>query len=403
MAKILVKRTDNDIREIERKGDHCDSRKAAWFAIKKGSEVIKEIQLWSPRKNWRSLKAAQSALNSQARKVLEMRLEAIHKLKLAPHHQRGFRLSRYTGAKNPRVVNALCLISGHEGQEIPGLVAHDRVVVDAEHMEQALGPATVDEIFRIRKHIGEHVYISTNVSETPQIVRNLKTGEVDSRAMAALTAFKVIAALAAGTDVVKVGFANLDSYKRDLRSKEVIKQMRLVREIVDNAVKERALVMPLNQTCQFPLFSVFFPEIGIDSIGESPREIAEKAIRITKEGGWQGLLLDTFDKFAGHSYKDFYSLRDTAELAEMAHDAELEFWIAGSISCKEVPRLVKRNVDLICFGGAARHKSAQRITSVRGKQDQSIKRPLVVDLVKAFEENDPRSVGSWPYKVPPAG
>src|SRR5262249_57435565 len=83
------------------------------------------------------------------------------------------------GIRDSRPVNALCLISGHEGQEIPGLVDADRVVVDAEHMQQALGPATLTEIFRIRKAIGEHVYISTNVSETPQIVRAVGTGQID--------------------------------------------------------------------------------------------------------------------------------------------------------------------------------------------------------------------------------
>jgi len=401
MPKFLVTRARKDIEAIRRKGDHRDSRKAAWFAIKKGGEVIRDIQLLAPRKTWRSIdqRKVQGALNLRARRILEMRLDSIHALKLAPHHAQGFRMSSHTGAKRPRPVNALCLISGHEGQEIPGLVAHDRVVVDAEHMEQALGPATADEIFRIRKRIGEHVYISTNVSESPQIVRSLKTGEVDTRSTAALTASKIIAAVESGTDVVKVGFANLDPYKRDLRSREVLKQMLLVRKTIDDAVVERLLSWPLNQTGAYPLISVFFPEIGIDSMGERPRTTAEKAIRLTQGGGWQGVLLDTFDKFSGRKYSDFYSLKDTRELAEMAHDAKIEFWIAGSISRAEVASLLKCKVDLICFGGAARHESGKRVSDKPGKPDESIKRRLVVELVRAFEENDPRSVGTWPYDV----
>lgn len=78
-----------------------------------------------------------------------------------------------------------------------------------EHLEQALGPATVDELVETRRAIGEQVYISTNVSESPQIVRSIKTGRIDTRSTAALTATKVIAAIEAGADVVKVGFAHL--------------------------------------------------------------------------------------------------------------------------------------------------------------------------------------------------
>lgn len=399
MARYLVERADKDLDAIRRKGNHLDSRKAAWFAIRQGSGVIKDIQLKSPkRKKWKTLKDAEPFLNWQTRQILKMRLDAIHRLKQAPHHVHGFRLSAWTGIKKHRPVGALCLISGHEGQEIPGLVAFDRVVVDAEHMEQALGPATIDEIFKIRKRIGEYVYISTNVSETPQIVRSLKSGKVDSRAIAALTASKVIAALQAGADVVKVGFAHLDFSKRDLTSDEVIREMKLVRTYVDNAIKERAIVMPLNLTGRYPLISVFFPEIGIDSNGERPREIAEKAINITAKGGWQGVLIDTFEKHTGKVYKDYYSLQDTDELAELAHKNKLEFWIAGSISRDEIGELAKRKVDLICFGGAARHRSGRRAEKVRGRRDESIKRDLVEELVREFEKADKRLDGSrWPY------
>lgn len=401
MKRDLVQRSDEDIQEIRRKGDHKDSRRAAWFAIGKGSGVIADIQrIASKAETWERLDQALPLVNEQARAILAMRLEAIHRLKQAPHHANGFRPSAHTGAGHARPVTALCLISGHEGQEIPGLVAYDRVVVDAEHMEQALGPATLTEIFRIRKRIGEHVYISTNVSETPQIVRELQTGRVDGRATAALTASKVVAALGAGADVVKVGFANLDPYKRDLTSEEVLKQMKLVRKAVDDVVDERLVVMPLNVKGKgrYPLISVFFPEIGIDSNGERPRGIAEKAIQLTAAGGWQGVLIDTFEKYTGKTYKDFYSLEDTAALARMAHQQGLEYWIAGSIERGEVAALLKCKVDLICFGGAARHESGKRVTVEKGRKDESIKRTLVEKLVREFERADPRRDGSkWPY------
>jgi uncharacterized protein (UPF0264 family) len=287
-------------------------------------------------------------------------------------------------------VNALCLISGHEGQEIPGLVRHDRVVVDAEHMEQALGPATVTEIFGIRRKIGEQVYISTNVSETPQIVRNPGDGKVDTRSTAALTATKVIAAIDAGADVVKVGFANLDDYKRDLKSAEVLEQMKQVRAEVNRAVQEHVILWPLNRTSQFPLIAVFFPEIGVNAHGEPPFEIANTGITLAAQGGWQGVLIDTFDKRAGRGYKDFYTLADTKRLAALAHRNGIELWIAGSITADEAGPLVKCKVDLICFGGAARHRTGKREEVVRGKQDLTIKRPLVEELVRAFESADPR-------------
>jgi uncharacterized protein (UPF0264 family) len=388
----LVERTDADIEEIRSKGDHTDSRRAAWFAIGKGSEVIVDIQRHASRQSgWLRLQDALPFVNAQAKRILEMRLEAIHRFKQAPHSVQGFRMSARTRAEKPRPVNALCLVSGHEGQEIPGLVRHDRVVVDAEHMEQALGPATLTEIFKIRKHIGEHVYISTNVSETPQIVRDLQTGEVDSRATAALTASKVIAALGAGADVVKVGFANMDPYKRDLTSERVLEQMKLVRRQVDDVVSERLIVIPLTETLRYPIVSVFFPEIGINNHGERPMDIAREALRLTHEAGWQGMLLDTFEKYTHRHYRDFYSLEETARLAEEAHRLGVELWIAGSIGREEVAELVRCRVDLICFGGAARHESAERIAVKDGVRDESIKRPLVEDLVRRFEEADPRA------------
>lgn len=390
MPAYLVTRTPEDVEEIRRKGDHTDSRSAAWFAIGRGSEVIKDIQtLARSRHDWKAIEDARPFLNDAAKAILDMRLEAIHHFKVAPHHANGFRLSRRTGAKHPRRVNALCLISGHEGQEIPGLVDYERVVVDAEHMESALGPATLTEIFRIRKHIGEHVYISTNVSETPQIVRDLQTGVIDIRASAALAASKVVAALDAGADVVKVGFANLDPYKRDLSSSSVLEQMKAIRAMVNDVVQEKLLVFPLNRTGgQYPLISVFFPELGIDHHGESPREIAERGLKLTAEAGWQGLLIDTFQKTAGKRYHDFYSVRDTEQLAAAAHAAGLEFWVAGSIRKEEIPPLLAAEVDLICFGGAARHASGVRITDEKQGRDESIKRELVEALAAEFERID---------------
>jgi len=389
-----VTRSAADLDEIRRRGDHTDSRRAAWFAISKGSEVIAEMQRAAQQhKRWTALRDARGLLNSSAKEVLRMRLAALARFKQAPHHRQGFRLSRYTGAKHYRPVAALCLISGHQGQEIPGLVRFDRVVVDVEHMEQALGPATVDEIFRIRRTIGEYVYISTNVSESPQIVRSMKTGLIDTRSTAALTATKVLAAIDAGVDVVKVGFAHMDEFKRDLRSDEVLKQMRIVRQLVDDAVSEGAIVMPLNRTTRYPLISVFFPEIGINAYGERPLEIAKEGIRLAAGAGWQGVLLDTYEKHTGKRYRDFYSIPDTKRLAKLAHGEGIELWVAGSIALEEVVPLVRAKVDLICFGGAARHRTGQRTQIVHGRPDQTIKRPLVEQLVAAFERADSRRRG----------
>ncbi len=391
MPRYTIVRSAEDVAEIRRRGDHTDSRSAAWLAISKGSEVIAEMQRLAQRhKRWTTLKDARGQLNPIAKSLLRKRLEALARFKQAPHHRQGFRLSRYTGAKHNRHVAALCLISGHQGQEIPGLVRFDRVVVDVEHMEQALGPATVDEIFRIRRTVGEYVYISTNVSESPQIVRSMKTGLIDTRSTAALTATKVIAAVDAGVDVVKVGFAHMDEYKRDLRSDEVLRQMRIVRKLVDDAVAEGAIVMPLNKTTRYPLISVFFPEIGINAHGERPLEIAAEGIRLTAAAGWQGVLLDTYEKHTGKRYRDFFSIADTERLTALAHGKGIELWVAGSIALDEVVPLVKAKVDLICFGGAARHRTGQRTQIVHGRPDQTIKRPLVEQLVRAFERADPR-------------
>jgi hypothetical protein len=48
-------------------------------------------------------------------------------------------------------------------------------------------------------------------------------------------------------------------------------------------------------------------------------------------------------------------------------------------------------VDLICFGGAARHAIGVRVTRKGGKADESIKRDLVEKLVAVFDRVDPKA------------
>jgi len=385
MPTKIVVRSTTDIADVSKIGDPRDSRKAGWKAIQKGSEVIRDIQDAARTRRWIKLEDALPYIDSHSQRILDTRIRVIEKFKQAPHHARGYRMSRLAGTENPRDANCLCLISGHEGQEIPGMVDRQRVVVDAEHMNQALGPATIDEIFRIRKRIGEHVYISTNVSESLQLVRNGRTGTIDSRSTAALTSSKVLAAIQAGADVIKVGFANLDYSKRDLGPDEVARQLQLTRDFVDSAIKERAVVMPLNRTGKYPLIAVFFPEIGIKSIGDRPLEIARMGIQLAADGGWQGVLIDTYDKLHGKRYPDYLTVDQTAELAEQAHRRGLELWIAGSIRRSEIGAYVKAKVDLICFGGAARHPEGVRTKS----GDEAIKRTLVEGLVAEFSKYDP--------------
>ncbi|MBI2839446.1 MAG: hypothetical protein HYX75_14115 [Acidobacteria bacterium] len=383
--KYLVKRGPTDLSILLKVGTPENSGLALQAAIDAGSQVIREIQRISRdnKRRWKTINEALRYVDPGGRKLLELRRAAIDASGRGSHHRHGFRMSAWTGSANPRPVNSLCLISGFEGQEIPTLVAYDRVVVDVEHIEQALGPASVDEIFSIRKQIGEYVYVSTNVSESPQIVRSAKTGQVDTRSTAALTASKVVAAIHAGADVIKVGFANLDITKQDMAGAEVSRQMKLVRSFVDKATAQRLLPKPLNDPPRYPLVAVFFPDIGVESNGDRPMEIAHRAIELTSKAKWQGILIDTFEKHAGRRYRDYYSENDTLELANTAHHKGIEFWIAGSIRCAEIKPYVKSRVDLICFGGAARHSSGIR-------KSNDIKRPRVRGLVQEFEEADPR-------------
>ncbi len=384
--RYYISREQADLDTILAIGDPTDSRKACWKAVKAGSRVIAEFQRLAPRQKWSSLRQALSRMNPLARRILEMRSAAIQVFKQAPHHEQGYRLSAATGVKHPRAVGALCLISGHLGLEIPAALDPARVVLDVEHMEQALGPASLNEILAVRLAVGEFVYISTNVSETPQLIRNVRNGEVDTRSTSAMTASKVIAAIQAGADVVKVGFANLDPTKQDLRSAEVLLQMRLVRDMVDQAVAGRLVNMPLNRTTRYPLCAVFFPEIGIDSHGDRPFTIAERGIQLAADAGWQMVLIDTFEKHTGRRYADFLSEKETAALAKKAHAHGLEFWVAGSIKRTEIRGLVASGVDLICFGGAARHEDGIRTKTHKGKADQTIKAPLVGELLREFQK-----------------
>ena len=123
----LIVRRPEDILEISPPGSHVDSWKAAWRAIRAGGEVIAEVATHSRDVADGIAEGGAARAESEPQKLLEMRLEAIHKFKVAPHHRYGFRLSAETGTRYSRPVNSLCLISGHEGQEIPGLVDADRV------------------------------------------------------------------------------------------------------------------------------------------------------------------------------------------------------------------------------------------------------------------------------------
>lgn len=414
--KALIRRSPEEADRLAEAGglsgpakSRWDSRRAVWDAVSAGGDVLLEVQrLGASRREWESIEDAKPFLDEAARRMLQYRVEAIESLKRAPHHAQGFLHSKnvhHKGHKAPRACTSLCLISGSARQEIPGLVAYDRVVVDVEYMGQALGPATMDDIFRIRKLIGEHVLISTNVSETPQLVRNLATGKVDTRATAALTSLKALSAIQAGADVVKIGFAHLDPYKHDLTSDEIVQEMKLVREYVDRAQEDKMLVRSL--AGKYPLVSVFFPEIGIDYNADRPMDVARKAVEITKAGGFQGLLIDTFEKNARPKkvYRDYYSLAETKAIADLAHEANLELWLAGSITQPEVKDLVACGADLLCFGGAARHRSGDRAEASGQKaaadaEENPIQRSLVEDLVRAFEESDPRTDGSkWPYQA----
>jgi uncharacterized protein (UPF0264 family) len=389
MSAYLITRQQSDVDELVLFGDHKDSRKACWRAIRAGSRVIGEIQSKAAYQGWLCLEDAIRHLDPRARRILEMRSEAIQVFKQAPHHEKGYRLSRATGAPYPREADALCLISGHAGLEIPAMLDATRVVLDVEHMEQALGPATLDEIAAVRLAVGEFVYISTNVSETPQLVRDLRTGAIDTRSSAALTASKVVAAIQAGADVVKVGFANIDPIKRDLRFEEVAGHMRLVRSLVDRVVKDKLVNMPLNRTTRYPLCAVFFPEIGIDAHGDKPLEIAQKGLKLAHEAGWQAVLIDTFEKHTGRRYFNFLSTKDTAELTKSAHRMGLEYWVAGSVRRNEIRVLLEAGVDLICFGGAARHREGVRSKVKDGAEDESIKPNLVRGLLAEFGKAGP--------------
>ena len=87
----LIVRRPEDILDIGAPGSHVDSSKAAWRAIRAGGEVIAEVQGLAGRRGWESLKEARPPLNPSAQKLLELRLEAINKFKVAPHHRCGFR------------------------------------------------------------------------------------------------------------------------------------------------------------------------------------------------------------------------------------------------------------------------------------------------------------------------
>jgi hypothetical protein len=184
----------------------------------------------------------------------------------------------------------------------------------------------------------------------------------------------------------------MDTFKRDLRSPGVLEHMKLVQEMVDDVVREELLVYPLGETeGQYPLASVFFPEVGIDSFGE-PMDVAWKGLELTRKA-LAGHADRHVREVPGKRYVDFYSVEDTRALAKAAHRAGMEYWIAGSIRREEVADYLACGVDLICFGGAARHETGRRVQEKGGRRDESIKRGLVERLVDEFDRADPKPSG----------
>ena len=85
MPRILISRTEANVEAVRRKGNHRDSRSAAWFAIRKGGEVIRDIQETARKHHdWLSLNDSEPYINEHAGTLLRMRLEAIQRFKNGP-------------------------------------------------------------------------------------------------------------------------------------------------------------------------------------------------------------------------------------------------------------------------------------------------------------------------------
>lgn len=219
-------------------------------------------------------------------------------------------------------------------------------IADVEYPASALGTPYPLNIMTVRNRLNKAGYkkipVSTNIGEVPGV-----------RASSCQAALGVATA---GADIIKCGMAEL-CYKPAVYLGD-----QMVRSIKKFYPKKKVI-----------------PAVFVDEDMRRAFDPFAEGVALIKEIQADGILIDTFNKAIGKGLLDYCTAGDLKLLATKCHKAGKEFWIAGSISKEELPKLWATGVDVICVRGAACEKSGS------GRFGE-VKAQIVKELVQTMKK-----------------
>jgi uncharacterized protein (UPF0264 family) len=193
-------------------------------------------------------------------------------------------------------------------------------IVDAENPASMPGTTYPLNIHGIRKKLNESGFEKVLVSSS--------IGEKQSdRALACQAALGVATA---GADVVIFGLAELP--------------LNAAVYLGDSLVRTVKKIYPEK---------IVMPAVYVDTDMRRYFEPFADGIELVREIKAEGLLIDTYYKFAGKGLLDYCTHKEIAAFAGKCHAAGKQAWITGSITRSELPKLWLAGVDAIGIRDAA--------------------------------------------------
>lgn len=217
-------------------------------------------------------------------------------------------------------------------------------IVDAEYPASIPGTTYPLNIHGIREKLNESgfekVLVSTSIGE-----------KQFDRALACQAALGVATA---GADVVIFGLAELP--------------LKAAVYLGDSLVRTVKKIYP---------GKMVMPAAYVDADMRRYFEPFADGIELAREIKAEGLLFDTYNKFAGKGLLDYCSYREIAAFTAQCHAIGKQVWITGSIMKSELPKLWPTGVDAIGLRDAACvRKEDGRLGAVKAE--------LVRDLVSTI-------------------
>lgn len=194
-------------------------------------------------------------------------------------------------------------------------------IIDVEYPASALGTPYPLNIAAVRGALPKAARVSTNIGEEQSV------GGTACQA--------AIGVAVAGAHYVKAGLACLDRDDAEYLGRSIV---RSVRRFAPGR----------------KIYPAFFADPDhastyLNPIDEGP------AVGVSIRAN--GVLIDTFDKDAGHGLLDYVDLKGIRRFVRLCHASSIEAWVAGSITLDELPKIWRAGVDVVCVRGAACVKS----------------------------------------------